>query len=192
MEIHIFPGKSNTYKLYEDDGVSSLYEEGYYLITDIDYNYQANNFTAIIRPTDGKAGIIPEMRSYRVRFRNTRQATDVVLYLGEEKQENVNAYVDGNDFIVEVPEISTTKQISINCKGKDIEIDAERIINEDVDSIISDLQIKTSLKEEIASIIFSEMEIKQKRIEMRKLKRKGLTSRYIQMFIKLLEYIAEV
>ena len=68
----------------------------------------------------------------------------------------------------------------------------KRIINEDIDTIISDLQIKTSLKEEIASIIFSDQEIKSKRITIRKLRIKGLNSKYIKMFIKLLEYIAEI
>jgi len=192
MEIHIFPGKSNTYKLYEDDGVSSLFEKGHYLITDIDYNYQTNNFTVIIRPTEGKSGIIPATRGYLVRFRNTRKANEVLIYLGEEKQEIVNSYVDGNDFVVEVPPYSTNKQISINCKGKDIEIDAERIINEDIDSIISDLQIKTSLKEKIANIFFSDSEIKEKRIAIRKLRGKGLHWKYQRMFIRLLEYMAEL
>jgi alpha-glucosidase (family GH31 glycosyl hydrolase) len=192
LEIHIFPGKSNTYKLYEDDGISSLYEDGEYLITDIDYNYQTNNFTAIIRPTEGKGGVVPSKRTYKVRFRNTRKADEVILYVGEDKQTEVKSYVDGNDFVVEVENASSNKQVSINCKGTDIEIDAERIINEDIDTIISDLQIKTSLKEEIASIIFSDQEIKSKRITIRKLRIKGLNSKYIKMFIKLLEYIAEI
>ncbi|MDD2505135.1 MAG: glycoside hydrolase family 31 protein [Bacilli bacterium] len=192
LEIQIFPGRSNTYKLYEDDGISSLYKDGYYLITDIDYNYQINNFTAIIRPTEGKGGVTSPIRSYIVRFRNTRKADEVILYIGEDRQTNVKSYVDGNDFIVEVEKASSTKQISINCKGTDIEIDAERIINEDIDTIISDLQIKTSLKEEIAAIIFSDLEIKNKRIEIRKLRVKGLNRKYIRMFIKLLEYVAEI
>ena len=82
--------------------------------------------------------------------------------------------------------------MSINCKGKDIEIAAERIINEDIDSILSDLMIKTSLKENIAAIIFSDVDIKQKRIEIRKLRVKGLHGKYVRMFIKLLEYVAEI
>lgn len=192
MEIQIFPGKSNTYKLYEDDGISSLFEQGFYLITDIDYNYQANNFTAIIRPTEGKSGLIPEKRNYRIRFRNTRQANEVILYLGQDRQAEVNSFVDGNDFVVDVPEALTTQQISINCKGNNIEIDAERIINEDIDSIISDLQIPTSLKEQIALIFFGELDNRQKRIEIRKLRSKKLHPKYIKMFIKLLEYIAEI
>ena len=69
LEIHIFPGMSNTYKLYEDDGITNLYKENYYLLTSIDYNYRANNYTVIIRPLDGKTGIVPPLRNYKIRFR---------------------------------------------------------------------------------------------------------------------------
>lgn len=191
LEIHIFPGKSNTYKLYEDDGISRLHEQGYFLISDIDYSYQTNNFTAIIRPTEGKSGIVPKVRSYKVRFRNTRRPNEVIVFVGNERQKESNSYVDDNDFVVEVNDVSSVKQVSINCKGSDIEIEADRIINDDIDTIISDLKIKTSLKEEIASVLFSDSEIKQKRIQIRKLKKRGLTGKHIRMFIKLLEYIAE-
>ena len=172
LEIHIFPGKSNTYKLYEDDGISRLHEQGYFLISDIDYSYQTNNFTAIIRPTEGKSGIVPKVRSYKVRFRNTRKPNEVIVFVGNERQKESNSYVDDNDFVVEVNDVSSVKQVSINCKGSDIEIEADRIINDDIDTIISDLKIKTSLKEEIASVLFSDSEIKQKRIQIRKLKKR--------------------
>ena len=192
LEIHIFPGTSNTYKLYEDDGISSMFEEGKYLITDIDYNYQLNNFTAIIRPVDGKTDVVPKERNYKVRFRNTRKPSDVIVYIGEDKKDDIKSYVDGNDFVVEVNEINPAKQVSINCKGQDIEISADRIINDDIDSIVSDLQIETSLKEKLAAILFSNEEIKDKRIKIKKLRRKGLHPKYVTMFMKLLEYIAEL
>ncbi len=192
MEIHIFPGKSNIYKLYEDDGYSSLYEEGYYILTTIDYNYLANNYTVIIRPVEGKSGIIPPTRNYKVRFRNTREAEDVIVYVDKETVE-YESYVEDTDFIVEVNNVKTISQLTINCKGKDIEIDAVRLINEDIDSIISDLEIETRLKEMIASIIFNEeMDIKKKRIAIRKLKSAGLKPIFIRMFIKLLEYVSEI
>ncbi len=192
MEIIIFPGRSNTYKLYEDDGISSKFEEGYYLITDIEYNYQTNNFTVIIRPIEGMNEVVPPIRDYIIRFRNTRKPTDVILFIGEEKQNKVNSYVDGNDFVVEIADVPTSKQLTLNCKGKDIEIAAERIVNEDIDSILSDLQINTSLKETINSILISNAEIKRKRVEIKKLKRKGLHGKYVNMFMKLLEYLAEL
>lgn len=191
MEIHVFPGRSNSYKLYEDDGISSLYKEGYYIITHIDYNYRENNYTLIIRPIEGKSGLIPEKRNYKIRFRNTRFAENVKTNIDANEVEN-NSYEDDLDFVIEVNDVPTTSQLTINCAGKAIEIDAVRIINEDIDSIISDLQIPTRLKEMIADIIFSDKSIRKKRIEIKKLRSRGLDTLFIKMFIKLLEYIAEI
>ncbi|MBR6073277.1 MAG: DUF5110 domain-containing protein [Bacilli bacterium] len=192
MEIQVFPGASSTYEMYEDDGLSSLYEKGYFIVTDIDYAYQKNNFTVTIRPVAGKSGIIPDYRQYRIRFRNTKEPDDIVVHCGTEKVKGVQTYIDDNDFIVDLPSLSTIKQISVSCKGKDIEIDALRIINDDIDSILNDLPIETRLKEEIGKVFYSNLEIKQKRIAVRRLDKKGVPNKYINLFLKLLEYMAEL
>ena len=192
LEIQIFPGVSNNYTMYEDDGISSLYKEGYYLKTSIDYNYLKNNYTVIIRSIDGKSGIVPEKRNYKMVFRNTREADDVTVFFNSDQINNINTYVDANDFVVELKDIPTVGQLTINCKGKDIEIDAARIINEDLESILLDLKIDTYLKEEISSIMFSEQPISQKRVAIRKMKSKKLSKEYINLFLKLLEYLSDV
>jgi alpha-glucosidase (family GH31 glycosyl hydrolase) len=191
MEIHIFPGRSNIYYLYEDDGVSDLYKKGYHLLTSIDYNYLVNNYTVIIRAIEGKSGIVPDHRNYKFRFRNTKQANSVIAYYNSNNIET-NSYVEGNDFIVEVKDISTTGQLTINCKGKDIEIDAIRVINDDIEAIISDLQIDTELKNKIDAVLFSDQTIKRKRIGIRRLKGQGLEGKFVKLFLKLLEYIDQV
>ena len=192
MEIQIFPGESNTYHLYEDDGISGLYKKGFYLLTDIDYNYMPNNFTVIIRAVEGKSGIVPDKRNYKIRFRNTKKAEAVVARLKSDPIE-ATSYTDGADFIVEVKDVPTISQLTINCKGKDIEFDAVRVINDDIETIISDLQIETLMKEQIDEILFSEeLTIKQKRIAIRKLSKRGLEQKYITIFLKLLEYIGQV
>ena len=101
-------------------------------------------------------------------------------------------YIEDNDFVVEVRKVNTIGQLTIMCRGKDIEIDAVRLINEDINSILMDLQIETYLKEKIADIIFSDLPIKKKRIAIRKLKRDSLSKEYINLFLKLLEYIEQV
>ena len=191
LEIHVFPGRSNIYKLYEDDGISQLYKDGYYIITAIDYNYLVNNYTLIIRPIEGKVGIIPKIRDYKIRFRNTREAEDVKAYVNAQEIP-IEAYVEENDFIVVVKGVATSRQLTINCKGNNIEIDSSRIINEDINFIISDANIKTDLKELVASIIFSNKNIYDKRIEIKKLKTKGLPLEFIKMFMKLLDYMGEI
>ena len=192
LEVVIFPGSNNTYKLYEDDGITNHYKEGKYLITSIDYNYLPNNFTVIIRPLEGDLTVLPETRSYKIRFRNTRKADDVIIYLGQTQIQG-ESYLDETDFVVEVKDVPVKQQLSINCKGKDIEIDAIRVINEDIDRIISDLSIPTRLKNEISNILFNEeVDIKEKRIAIRKLWKQGLNERFVKMFLKLLEYVSDI
>ena len=157
------------------------------------YTYQKNNITVIIRPIAGKSGIIPDYRSYRLRFRNTKEPENVIIHVGTEKVKGVQTYTDDNDFIVELPSLSTLKQITVNLKGKDIEIDALRLINDDIISILNDLPIQTKQKEVIGKVLLDDnMEIRQKRIEVRKFKKIGLNQRYINVFIKLLEYMQDV
>ncbi len=193
LEIDIFPGKSNSYKLYEDDGITNNYKSGKYHITSIEYNYMSNNYTVIIRPLEGANGIIPEFRNYIIKFRNTKMPENVDLFInGDKITDNIESYFEDTDFIIKIYKVDTTKQLTINCRGKNIEIDAVRIINEDINSIISDLKIKTNLKEKISNIMFSDLTLRKKRIGIRKLKKEGLDPKFMHMFLNLLEYTAEI
>ena len=191
LEIHIFPGRSNTYKLYEDDGYTNKYKEGLSYTTEINYFYKENDFSVSLEPLEGRKEVVPEKRNYIIRFRNTKY-TDGVQVFCNEVNVHYTSYIDENDFVIEFNDIPSDGRVFVYCKGKDIEIDAARAINDDLESIITDLSITTSLKEEIDSILFSDLPIKDKRIKIRKLKSKGLSTIFIKMFMKLLEYIAEV
>lgn len=191
MEIIIFPGNSSSYTLFEDDGESDLYRKKYYLLTQIDYTYVPNNYSVVIRALEGKSGIVPDNRNYKFIFRNTKRTEEVSAFSNMTSLP-LKTYVDGPDFIVEVKSVPTTGQFTVTCKGKDIEIDAVRLINEDVERIISDLKISTMMKEKIDSILFSDNPIKKKRIEIRKLSRIGLDKKFVKMFLRLLEYIEEI
>ena len=192
LEVHIFPGRSNTYKLYEDDGITDMYKEGYSNITEINYYYKENDFSVSIEPKDGgNLSVLPKLRNYIIRFRNTKYTKDVQVF-ADEMSIPFESYVDDTDFIVKFDNVKTSSKIYVHCKGSNIEIDAERVINEDLESIISDLRITTELKIEIDKIIFSKKSIKEKRIAIRRLKRKGLDDVFVKMFLKLLEYVAEI
>ena len=96
------------------------------------------------------------------------------------------------DFVVEVKNLPTIGQFTLNCRGKDVLIEGYRVLEDDIVGIISDLQIETLLKEKVDEIIFGSLPIGKKRIEIRKLKKKGLEKKYIKIFLKLLEYIQEM
>ena len=190
LEIHVFPGESNTYRLYEDDGETLEYQNGKYLITEFDYNYRASNYTLIIRPVEGDMSVIPEKRNYKIVFRNTREAEKLVVNENENELTNIRTEVTDTEYIVYLDNVSTHCQLVVNCYGKDIEIDSIKLIKDDIDGIISDLKINTVLKDDVASIMFNdELSLGKKRIAIKKLKRKGLDSRSVKIFLRLLEYM---
>ncbi len=190
LEIHVFPGESNTYRLYEDDGESLNYQKGKYLITEFDYNYRASNYTLIIRPIEGDMSVIPEKRNYKIVFRNTKQADKLVVYENENTKDDIKVETTDTDYVVYLNDVNTKCQLVINCYGKDIEIDSLKLIKDDIEGIISDLKINTVLKDDVANIVFNDdLSLGKKRIAIRRLKRKGLDSRSVKIFLRLLEYM---
>ena len=115
--------------------------------------------------------------------KHEKYAEEVITYVNDSPVENLK-YVDGPDFVVEISNVSSIAQLTVNCKGQDIEIDAIRLINDDIEEIISDLQIETEMKEQIDEVIFSELPFK--------LRNKGLKPKFVRLFLKLLEYIDQV
>ena len=150
-----------------------------------------NNYTVIINSLEGKSGIVPQYRDYKIKFRNTKR-TNFVEARFNNSVIPCRSYVEDNNFVVELEKVPSIGQVYINCKGQDIEIDAVRVINEDIDSILMDLQIETTLKEEISSIMFGSLPMNKKRIAIRKLRRQGLNKNYVKLFLKLLEYITTI
>lgn len=192
LEIQVFPGANNIYELYEDDGISQSYKSGQIFKTIIEYKYLPNNYTLTIKgDNNNRRGIVPELRNFKVRFRNTKQPQEIVCMVDNTMIE-FNSYIQNNDLIIELINIDVFKQLTVICKGENIEIDAVRLVNEDIDAILSDLQIQTDLKEKIGNAMFSNNSIKEKRIAIRKLKREGLDQSFIKLFINLLEYIEQI
>ena len=154
-------------------------------------NFDVDNYTVIIKALEGKSGSIPDKRNYKIRFRNTAFMDNVTAYFNNTKL-NYKTYEDDLDFVIEVEDVPTIGQLTINAKGKDVMIEGYRVLEDDIVGIISDLQIETMLKEKVDAIIFGNLPINKKRVEIRKLKKKGLEKKYIKIFLKLLEYISEV
>lgn len=187
LELNIYPLDNGEYELYEDDGFSKNYLKGLYMITKFSYKYEKDNYTFSIKRGEGKNLI--NKRSYILRFKNTKNITEINI---NDKIVKYNCYYDKDDFIIEVNNLIVGRDLEINIKGEDSFVSSVRYINEEIKDILYDLQLETELKEKIDEVLFSDLEIRKKRIKLKKLKRKGLDSKYIKIFINLLEYIEKI
>ena len=188
MEVHIFPAENGlygNYELYEDDGISKEVRNNY-LITKMNLDKVDTGYTFAIKRKEGNLNI-PD-RNYLLRFRNMKKPDKVLIKKGNEVLEH-NYEIEKNDLLIHLENINVYEPIEISIIGKNMEIETISVINEEIEGILDDLEIKTILKEQIDAIIFSDLPVNKKRIGLRKLKRQGLEPKFINMFIGLLEFI---
>jgi len=191
LEVHIYPGASNTYTMYEDDGITTSYQNGAFLKTEFEYQYAKDNYVLTIKTSNEKSGITEETRNLKIRFHHTKGVEAMKVYVDNIIVKPKN-YMDGLDFVIELGNVPYNASILISCKGKKMEADVMRVINDEIDGILLDLPINTVLKEKISAIMFSNLAIKRKRIEIRRLNKIGLAKEHIKLFLKLLEYIEQI
>ena len=188
MEIQIFPAENGlygSYELYEDDGIS-LNRNQNYLITKMNLDKVDNGYKFTMKRKDGNFNI--SNRNYLLRFRNMKSPSKVIVKY-QNKEEIYKHEIEKNDLIIKLNDMNPYETLEVNIIGNNIEIETISVINEEIEGILDDLEINTILKEEIDSIIFSDLSIKKKRIGLRKLRKSGLEPKYINMFIGLLEFI---
>ena len=188
MEIQIFPAENGlygSYELYEDDGYSLKIGRNY-MITKMNLDKVENGYTFMLKRKDGNLNI--PNRNYTLRFRNMK-SPDRVLVKRNNQVSEVQFETIKNDLIVKILDVNCYEPLEVNIIGNNIEIETISVINEEIGGILDDLEIDTRLKEEIDSIIFSDLPMNKKRIYLRKLKKKKLEPKFITMFIGLLEFI---
>ena len=190
MELQIFPAENGlygSYELYEDDGIS-LNPDKNYLVTKMNLDKTDTGYKFTIQRKEGNYNM--PNRNYLLRFRNMLKPAKIIFKKGETIQDNYPYENEKNDLLIKLTDINVFEPIEVDIIGKDIEIETISVINEEIEGILDDLEIRTSLKDQIDTIIFNpSLPINKKRVSLRKLKKQGLEPKYINMFIGLLEFI---
>ena len=127
-------------------------------------------------------------RNYLLRFRNMLEPQEIYVTYNNNRIK-YNYRTEKNDLLIELKDINPYNKLEVEIIGDDLEIETVSVINEEIEGILDDLEVATILKEKIDKIIFSELPINKKRIEIRKLKKDKLEPKFINMFISLLEFI---
>lgn len=77
--VHVFPGASNRFELYEDDGVSQMYLEGSYAITPMILESFEQRQEFRILPAIGETTVIPVQRVYEIIFHAIVEPEDIIV-----------------------------------------------------------------------------------------------------------------
>ncbi len=148
LRILIGAGKSGSFELYEDDGFSMGYEDGYFVKTLIkaDYDETNNNLEIVINPATGDTSLIPKMRSY-----------ELVIYGVEDAQTNADSSFDQKKkcLTLRLPEADVTVERKVSIKGISL---AENYIVERVFEVLERSWCDILVKEKIYDRIRQEQD----------------------------------
>ncbi len=111
LEILVYRG-NNTFTLYEDDGETLSYQNGEYLKTAFTVEEKADNVTFSIAKAEGDASVVPETRTYSVKFKDVVDGKATVTVNGE-KAEAKTAVCGGTLEVAVSAKADATVEISL-------------------------------------------------------------------------------
>ncbi|WP_163193627.1 glycoside hydrolase family 31 protein [Clostridium thermarum] len=116
FHIYIFPGGSGSFKLYEDDGVSTDYTKGLYAITPLSTAWQDNKMIFTIGSAEGSREILPESRTYNLHFRGIKENISIKALI-DGKEIEISKFYDASKETLVLNDIEldvkSTLQVSI-------------------------------------------------------------------------------
>jgi len=77
LAIHVFPGASNAFELYEDDGETQDYLAGHFCITTLALKWGGSRLSFSIEPAQGDPSLLPARRACRLVFHGLRRPDEI-------------------------------------------------------------------------------------------------------------------
>ncbi len=121
MEIFVFPGADNSFKIFEDDGDTMAYEKGKLATTAMHLTYTDKKAVFEIGSVEGDVTQSVEKRRFTLRFRGFAATTAIKAFVNGERIKIRREYdKETNTVLVILPEISTDKKISVELSAKNL------------------------------------------------------------------------
>ena len=125
MDIYVFPGASNEFTLYEDEGEYNNFEKGAFVTTRMELSW-GDTATFKIDAAKGDTSLIPAKRAYRIHLR------------GFNKDIKVTAFVDGKEVSCKAVYCEKTLTVSLSVIAKtseeiELKIEGENLVTDNGD-----------------------------------------------------------
>lgn len=116
LEVVIFPGKSNSFTLYEDAGDGSEFERGEYVMTEMNLAW-GDTPVVTVKPAQGALKLLPKTRKYKFVLRGYGENISIKAFVDGKEVETTATY-DTKTFsmLVEVS-VDTTSEAQLFISG---------------------------------------------------------------------------
>lgn len=151
LTVYVFPGKSNSFKLYEDAGDGSEFAKGEFTQTEMTLDWSAAPvFT--VKPAQGAMEVLPEARKYKFVLRGFDKCVDVkVMIDGQAVDATVKYDAETFSKVVEVS-AKTASEIKLLINGEELVTDNGDMVAR-CSKILQKMKMATNMKERLDDVI---------------------------------------
>ncbi len=154
LEILVFPGKDNSFTLYEDAGEGNAFEQGEFATTEMHLQWGISPVFTIKAP-QGDRSILPENRIYQITLRGFHETVSVkVLIDGQETKANVTYNQHTRSLSVSVT-ASITSEIQLVLQGSMMVTDNGDALKR-CSNLMQKAQFEMKTKESVMKILSAE------------------------------------
>jgi len=123
MEIYIFPGKNNSFELYEDDGETMAFEKGHYCLTQFSQKYDKKKMEFMINKPKGDRTVMLKRRKYCLKIRSILKPSCIEVKINKKRKDVKFHYNKKNqDLIIEDIWLSPTQELMLIIETKNKEL----------------------------------------------------------------------
>lgn len=104
LDVLIYRG-NNTFRMYEDDGVTNDYEKGIFAETPLTVKEDGTTVTFVIGAAEGEKELLPEKRSYSLKFKDITASEEITVKVNGRKR-SVKSAREGKTVCVNIDNLS--------------------------------------------------------------------------------------
>lgn len=151
LTIMVFPGRSNTFELYEDDGTTLEYQQGKYAMTKMDLLWEEKKF--VISPPRGDVSVLPKSRNLTLKFRGFENLQNVDTFMNGKKVNYSSNYdSDTHTFILEIDHFDVFSKLELKFNDH-ILMKQQRSWIDSIFELLNKAQISFDLKDNLYQLM---------------------------------------
>lgn len=151
LDIIIFPGKDNTFTLYEDAGDGSEFENGEFVQTEMHLAW-GNEAVFTVKPAQGELSLLPATRNYQFTFRGFNKAASLAAYVDGKETAVTTTYDEATKSIITSVVAAPASEIRFVVSGEQLITDNGDVIKRCSD-ILQRAQLDTNSKHDCMDLL---------------------------------------
>ena len=150
LDLHIFPGATNSYQLYEDDGETQAYQYGEFAITTFNFSHDEKNLQFQILPVEDEICLLPSKRTFNLLFFALQEPKTVIVKI-DTQEIHPEWHYDPSTHQLSIPGINlpVNSELVVQISASQDLVSRENLAKANIHQLLKHFKMNTFVKQNI-------------------------------------------